>query len=315
VIALELAVGLVEGATPALASSVAHGYALHDMRAHVDSLQAAHRLPPSRATLERIANRVAGAGVKEAMRIEAIVRRTEKLTPDAVAISIGLDRTSTLMIEDRPSDAPAKPPRMRRKPRVRRPPAPYDINWRMAYVGTVSFVDAAGDMLATIRYAAAACDDPRELVEKMSADVRSALKRRPSLHVGIVQDGAHEMWNRTREGLRALHDDGRLDTWYERIDLYHLLERLAESLNIVAARASEQARKDRLQHWREIMDETDNAIDYIEAFLIDGSAIGARWRQGQSALLRNASSSAHLGGPPRDVVRGRSRRRDRGRLR
>jgi hypothetical protein len=32
-----------------------------------------------------------------------------------------------------------------------------------------------------VRYAAAACDDPRELVVKMTADVRSAIKRQPDL--------------------------------------------------------------------------------------------------------------------------------------
>src|ERR1019366_6023492 len=34
VVAMELAAGLVEGATPALAYNVAQGYAQHDMRAH-----------------------------------------------------------------------------------------------------------------------------------------------------------------------------------------------------------------------------------------------------------------------------------------
>ncbi len=49
VIALELAAGLVERATPAMAYNIAHGYAQRDMRVHEESL-AAHRLPPSRRT-------------------------------------------------------------------------------------------------------------------------------------------------------------------------------------------------------------------------------------------------------------------------
>ena len=43
VVAVELAAGLVEGATPALAYNVAHGYAQHNMRAHKENLEAAHR--------------------------------------------------------------------------------------------------------------------------------------------------------------------------------------------------------------------------------------------------------------------------------
>jgi hypothetical protein len=270
VIALELAAGLIEGATPALAFSVAHGYAQHDMRMHLQTLEAAHRRPPSRATLERIAKRVAITAVEQATRIEAVVRRTENVPDGTVAVSIGLDRTSAPMIEDRPPEAPPKPERRRLRPRERRAPLPYDVTFRMAYVGTVCFVDANGEALRTIRYASAACDDPRELVEKMTADVRTALRRDPTLHVGTVQDGAHEMWNRTREGLQVLHDEGLLDTWHEAIDRYHLQERLAKALAIVEPSATEQARKHQLDHWRDLLDSTDDAIDCIEVFLIHG---------------------------------------------
>jgi hypothetical protein len=270
VIALELAAGLVEGATPALAYSVVHGYAQHDMRIHLETLETAYRTPPSRTTLERIAKRVACKAVEQAPRIEAVVRRAEKVPADAVAISIGLDRTSAPMVEDRPADAPAKPERKRHRPRQRCAPPPYDINWRMAYVGTVCFVDSHGEALGTIRYASAACDDPRELVEKMTADVSAALKRRPSLNVGIVQDGAPEMWNRTREGLQVLRDKGQLGAWHEAIDRYHLMERLAVALKIVEPDMTDDERKARLKAWTDLFDTTDTAIDYIEQILIEG---------------------------------------------
>jgi hypothetical protein len=271
VIAVELSAGIVEGATPALAYSVAHGYAQHDMRVHERTLQAAHRVPPSRTTLERIAKDVARAALQQNARIEAVVRRAERVPAEAVAVSIGLDRTSAPMIEDRTVDAPAKPEPKRRRPRIRRPPAPYDIHWRMAYVGTVCFVDAHGEALRTVRYAAAACDDPRDLVAKMTADVGGALKLRSTLHVGIVQDGAHEMWNRTREGLKTLQDNGRLETWHEGIDRYHLLERLAEALQMVEPHATNEERKKQLEHRSTLLDTTDDAIDCIEQFLVAGS--------------------------------------------
>jgi hypothetical protein len=265
VVAVELAAGLVEGATPALAYSVAHGYAQHDMRAHKESLQAAHRVPPSRATLERIATRLASAAVDGAAKIEAGVRRAERVPEETVAVSIGLDRTSVAMMEDRPADAPPKPERKRLRPRQRRAPAPCDVNWRMGYVGTVSFVDANGESLRTVRYAAAACDDPRELVVKMTADVRSALQRQPDLKVGIVQDGAHEMWNRTREGLQTLRGEGLLASWEEGIDRYHVLERIADAMTLVEPDA--EARKRKLDEWREDFDIQDSTIDRVEHFL------------------------------------------------
>ena len=47
-----------------------------------------------------------------------------------------------------------------------------------------------------------------------------------------MQDGAREMWDRTREGMQTLRDEGVLGRWYEGIDRYHLLERLAGALQI-----------------------------------------------------------------------------------
>lgn len=61
VVPLDVIAGLAERATPALAYNVAHGYAQHDVRLHGESLEAAHRTPPRRATLERMAKRLATA--------------------------------------------------------------------------------------------------------------------------------------------------------------------------------------------------------------------------------------------------------------
>jgi hypothetical protein len=183
-----------------------------------------------------------------------------------VAVVMGLDRTSVAMIEDRPADAAPKPEPKRRRPLVRRAPPPVDIHWRMAYVGTVSCIDAYGETLSVVRYAAPACDDPRPLVEKMTADVRRALQQNPALKAGTVQDGAHEMWNRTREGMQALRSEGWLKRWYEGIDRYHLLERLADALQLVEADAAERKRK--LDEWRESFDVSNSTIDEIERFFI-----------------------------------------------
>jgi hypothetical protein len=266
VIALELAAGIIEGATPALAYNVAHGYAQHDMRLHEESLRAAFRVPPVRSTLERLAKRIGESAIQHAARIEPALRRSEPVPEGSVAVVMGLDRTSVPMIEDRPEGTPPKPEPKRRKPRIRQAPAPYDINWRMAYVGTLSFVDADGELLRAIRYASPACDDPLEVVEKMTADVRAALKRKPCLNVGIVQDGAAEMWNRTREGLETLRQQGLLTSWHEGIDRYHLLERLASALEIVEPDAT--ARKRQLDEWRDGFDARDATIDNVERFLI-----------------------------------------------
>ena len=262
VVPLELVAGLAEGATPALAYNVLHGYAERDMRQHLESLESAHRVPPPRATLERIAKRLAKAAHGAAPRVEVLLRQTEKLPDGARAVCIGLDRTSVPMAEERAACTPAKPERKRRKPRKRRAPKPFDVNFRMAYVGTVSVVDEHGEALVTRRYAAPACDDPSALVAKMTADVRTALRRDRTLMVGTVQDGAPEMWTLTRDGLAKLRQQGVLDRWEEGIDRYHLLERLGAALELIEPSAAERSRQ--LGEWNERLDAQDSAIDAIE---------------------------------------------------
>ncbi len=262
VVPMELVAGIVEGATPALAFNVAHGYAEHDMRQHGEALTMAHRVPPPRATLERLAKRIAAAATERAPRIEAKLRRAEKVPEAAHAISVGLDRTSTPMAEERPEDAPPKPEPKRTKPRVRRAPPPIDVNYRMAYVGTVSILDDQGDAIETRRYAAPACDDPALLVQRMMCDVRALLGRRPGLNVGVVQDGAPEMWSATRDGLALLVEEGVLDDWKEGVDRCHLVGRLNSALEICGL--GPDSRAETISTWKEQLDIKDSAIDSIE---------------------------------------------------
>jgi hypothetical protein len=264
VVPMALAAGLVERATPALAYSIALGYTRSDMREHHDCLEAAHRAPPSRATLERMAKAIAASAQSAAPRVEKQLRRIEELPEGAAAISIGLDRTSVPMSELRPEGAPLKKS-TRKKPRLRVAPAPIDVNYRMAYVGTVSVVDENGEALTNRRYAIPACDEPSEIAHRMMNDVRAALRENPELNVGVVQDGAHEMWNVVGSAIESLIDDKLIETYHETIDRFHLLERLGHALAIVEPNDAKRAR--RLDDYRERFDQDDATIDRVERYL------------------------------------------------
>ena len=71
--------------------------------------------------------------------------------------------------------------------------------------------------------------------------------------------------------MQTLREHGRLGSWHEAIDRYHLLERLAAALKMVELEATDEQRKKQLKHWSELLDTTDDAIDWIEQFLILGS--------------------------------------------
>lgn len=260
VVPLDLQAGLMEGATPAMGYRVALGYAKAHSRSVEEDLRASHRVPPSRTRLEKISKRLGLRAKKEAHRIEACLRQGERLPDGAIGVSVGLDRTSVPMEETRPEGAEPKTDRKKRqKPYVRVPPVPVDVNYRMAYIGTVSITDQYGDGLVVRRYAATPEQGPDEVVYGMMADVRNALRRNPHLRVGVVQDGAPEMWNLVRPALAQ----AGATRWLEAIDRYHLNERIARVLKVIEP--DPDARKAQLHKWNEEFDSDDGTIDRIEA--------------------------------------------------
>lgn len=265
IVPLELQAGLVEGATPALAYNVAHGYGEHDMRSHGRLLETAHRLPPPRATLERLAKRIATAVCEAPPQIEAAVRRIERVPESASALSLGIDRTAVPMAEPLPEGTDSKSKSKRRRTRVRTPPKPFEVNYRMAYVFTVSVVDEDAETLMTRRYALPACDDPQVGVAAAMKDIETLRRKAPHLAVSVVQDGAPEMWNLARAGLMTLAANGIVDDWFEGIDKFHLLERLGAALELIELDPEKRAQ--RRADWNSLLDATDSAIDVIEGEL------------------------------------------------
>ncbi|MCP4504139.1 MAG: DUF4277 domain-containing protein, partial [Deltaproteobacteria bacterium] len=209
IVPLEIAGNLMERATPALAKRIALGYAKHNSRSLVEDMLADLRTPPSRTTVERIAKKLGTRAEDAVLEIENHLRKHEVSPAKARSIVIGLDRTSVPMEELRDE---WKPPKTRRKtrtePYVRRQPKPVDVNYRMAYVGTVSHVDKDGEVLHTNKYYSNASSPPFDLVIRMILDARQAKKSaQRHLHVVVIQDGAAELWKLFRAALDSLNEN------------------------------------------------------------------------------------------------------------
>ncbi len=265
VVPLELEAGLIERATPALGYSIALDYGHRTSREYVESMGAAHRHVPSRSTVERIGKAIGQAAKVAAPRIESSLRRSEKVPEEAVAVSIGLDRTSVPYEEAREEGAPPKTKRKKRtKPYQRSAPPPVDVNYRMDYVGTVSLVDKDGDKLVSRKYFATHEDGPEGIVKRMTCDIGSALKQRPELPVGIVQDGAPEMWNLVGS---ALKEELGIENPKGGIDRYHLFERLGDVMKVLEK--DEEKRAPLLREWDKALDQDDATIERIEQTIND----------------------------------------------
>ena len=265
IVPMELEAGLVERATPALGYRVALGYSKDHMRSCEEDMKADHRRPPSRSTLERMAKEIGSRSKDAVPRIEWRVRNAESVPVGAVAISLGLDRTAVPMEEAvQPGEEPATHKTKRKEPYQRRKPEPVKVNYRMAYVGTISFHDCCGKELATRCYAAGAHESPGVIVKRLVADLRHALRQVPKLAVGIVQDGAPELWNLLPP---AVASEPLVTKLHKAIDRYHLNDRLAELLRLVESNAAQRVVQ--LSRWNDSLDQNDNAIYRIRQWARD----------------------------------------------
>lgn len=269
VVPMELDAGLMERATPALAFRAALGGAQCPSRQWEEQLYADHRLPPSRSTLERIAKNTGEAVGKAMPEILPIVRDEEEIQEDAVGLSIGLDRTTIPMEEPlRKGDTRDPALKRRKKPYVRRPPEPVEVNYRMGYVGTVNLTGEDGESLQTYKYGCSADVDPEHILKMMTDDLIQIQGRRKASHLplpmGIIQDGAPEMWNLVESAVAKAMPGERFE---KGIDRFHLTERLGESLKALRDPYGRD-KEVTLNEWRMNLENSDNAIDEIEKLLI-----------------------------------------------
>ena len=268
VVPFELSEQLVARTTPALAYRIALGDAQCPGRQWEEQLHASYRQPPSRSTLERIAKQIGTIAREKAPVVLQTVRKQESICEEAVALSIGLDRTTIPMEEKLRFIGP--PPLKRRKtPYSRKAPWPVEVNYRMAYVGTVSLTGKDGECIQTYRYGCSADVDPAGVLKEMTSDVihLQSLRRKKGckeLPMAIVQDGAPEMWTLVESAVEKALPGSH---FHKAIDRYHLAERLAESLK--ALKDPFVNRDIRMREWAELMERSNGAIDDIEKFLIE----------------------------------------------
>ena len=146
------------------------------------------------------------------VELERAARAQEKIPKGVASISLGMDRRSVPMEEARPADQPPKTERRpRRKPYVRKRPAPIDVNYRMAYVGTVC-TSSRRDLVCRSRSCRTA---PRSSTcfPKRFAAGRPPTHRSTSARIFTISSGTSTPWSQ-RASLPAIrrtcaHGTGR----------------------------------------------------------------------------------------------------------
>lgn len=235
--AISLRAGVIgDGWLPGAARGMAH---LHQQGTSREAAQTAAelgRLPYSRASFERVPHEVGRLYLEHRADIEDVLIREFEIPAEARSVSISLDRVSV------PMEEPAKRPRGR--PRKDAPKRPVTRQFRMAYCGTVTLHDGEGGALHTIRYGQMPDRDPEILCNAMAHDVFWLREKCPALQIGLLADGAPEMWNLLESSIPETVF-GRV---HRSIDFRHLMEKLAPAARTIC-RNDEEAEAT-MQRWR-----------------------------------------------------------------
>ncbi len=141
----------------------------------------------SRATIEAHVHDFSVEMADQVLALEAAVRRDEGVPLGVVSMSCGLDRKAIPMWEERAvGQPPSTPRRTRHAPYVRAVPKPFDVNYRMAYVASLSLIDAHGTKLRTIRYGDDANVEPAALAARVVRDVERVVELRGPMDITII---------------------------------------------------------------------------------------------------------------------------------
>lgn len=214
-------VGAVRGTwLPATAEAMAFLVQQGPQREAERTAQMLNVLPYSDSSFHRVTQALGERWVTHRDAIEADLIRGLHIPDEATGITVSLDRVAT------PMEEPRK--RLVGRPKKGAAKRPIARVWRMSYCATVTLHDAHGKGLLTLRYGAMpGCDPDEEIVAALEHDVVALRERRPDLQVGLLCDGAAEMWNL----LHGRLTEERLATSLrELVDLWHLLQKVGKAL-------------------------------------------------------------------------------------
>jgi hypothetical protein len=130
------------------------------------------------------------------------------------------------------------------------------VGYREVGVGTMSFCDDKGDMIAAVRLARAPEAKKRTLKRQIVAEVLNALARRPDLRVVKVADGAADNW----EFLNGILPGG-----VELIDFFHASQHLHDALAVAYGEGSRETRYRHEELAERLRDLPDGVASVIEA--------------------------------------------------
>jgi hypothetical protein len=208
---LELRAGIVEGRwTPLAARQVAFVVAHLTPQEGEDLFRELGNMRPSKSSLDRLPKQLGACWEAERARFEAMLRAQETVPLEAVTVAVSLDGVMVPM-----KDGGRAQKRDEAKAQGKHTCGP--AGHSEMGCGTLSFYDAEGDRLSTVRMARMPERHKASLKRMLTEEIETVLSQRPDLTLVKLADGAADNWT---------YLSAALPPGVELIDFYHACEHL-----------------------------------------------------------------------------------------
>lgn len=237
---LELRAGMVEGYwTPRAARVMARAVSASTPREAAALFEDLGGMKPSESSLDRLPKRLSEHWEENREVFEDELRSQETIPSEAVAVGVSLDGVLVPVKNDpeaEPASGDGGTPPVAPAQAVERASAECDSKkpqgpegYREVGCGTVTFYDAEGDRLQTIRYARSPEYKKETLKSELEAELHSIFRSRPDLDLVGLSDGAVDNW----EFLDSLAEVLGLkpEKVKRALDIFHALERIKKALD------------------------------------------------------------------------------------
>lgn len=215
VVPLELRAGLIEGYWTPLAAHHAAWVVTHmTPQEGEDLFKRLGMMSPSKSSLDRLPKQLSERWEEEREKFEEALRKSDLVPPEATTAAVSLDG---VMVPMKDGERTQKRAEAKAAGKLASGPAGH----QEVGCGTVSFYNAEGERLSTVKFARMPEHKKATLKEMLSAELGAALAQRPDLRLVTLADGANDNWD-------YLH--GALPESTEIIDFFHATEHLNTAL-------------------------------------------------------------------------------------
>ena len=250
VVPLERRAGIVEGHWTALAARQAAYRVAHLTPQEAEGVFAElGNMTPSKSSLDRLPKHLSVHWEAGREAFEASLRAELVVPEGAVTLAASLDG---VLVPMKDGERQAKRAQARAGGKETRGPAGY----QEVGCATLSFYDADGERLSTVRFARMPEAKKATLKSTLSAEVQAALAQRPTLTVVKVADGALDNWT----FLDTLAPEG-----HEVVDFFHAAEQLQKAFDCAYGEHTPVARAQGQKYRHLLRDDEDGVEKVIRA--------------------------------------------------